>query len=108
MAAGAFSSPGRSRTASASLTFTPVADAYVRSDAPRTNFGTGTELRARGGRPAYKSYLKFTVRGAGTVSSARLRLFVNGSSRFAGTVYRASSNGWKESRITYADRKSVV
>ncbi len=81
----------------------PVADAYVRSDARRRNFGTRTELRARGGKPLLKSYLKFTVQSAGAVSSARLRLFVESSSRAAGTIYRASSNGWTESRITYAN-----
>ena len=108
VAAGALSSDGRSGRAPGSLTFTPVADAYVRSDAPRRNFGTRTELRTRGGKPAFRSYLKFIVRGAGTVYSARLRLYVEGSSRSAGTVYRASRDGWKESRITYVTAPGVA
>ena len=47
-------------------TFTPVADAHVKSSSPSTNYGTLDTLRLRNGgttSDTYRSYLRFDVSG---------------------------------------------
>jgi hypothetical protein len=55
----------------ATVTFTPVADAYVISTSASTNYGTGTTLRVDGS-PVTNSYLRFVVSGlnGATIQSA--------------------------------------
>ena len=63
--------------ASADVTLNPVADTYVRSDTPTTNYGTAREIRVRGGGSLLiNGLLRFTVSGVGSVSGAKLRVFV--------------------------------
>jgi len=86
-----------------SRTFTPVADAYAKESEPTTNFRSTSNLRVKnqtGSR--YWSYLKFTVAGvAGTVQSAKLRLFVTGASPDGGTLRSVADNSWTESGLTW-------
>jgi len=82
------------------ITFKPIADAYVTSAAPRSNFGRAKVLRARTS-PVTRSYVRFGVAGLDApVSSAIVRLFARTTS--AVTV-RAAGSSWSERRITFAN-----
>src|SRR5215203_478039 len=66
-AAGDGSPAGISPAATVTTEVTAIADAYVRSDAPSTRFGTSSELWADSS-PIARSYLRFQVSGvSGTV-----------------------------------------
>ncbi len=88
-------------------TFLPVADADVSSAYPNLNYATRTDLRVRTSTDQtvanYRSYLKFTVAGvAGTVTSAKLRLYVTDPSADGGGIY-SIVNSWTETGITLRD-----
>ncbi len=85
----------------ATTTFTAVADTYVASDAPTTNFGTRTQHWIDRS-PTRRMFLKFTVSGlTDPVTSARLRLHVdnvtNAQSNSGGTYRLMSNTAWTES-----------
>ncbi|MEK6573173.1 MAG: DNRLRE domain-containing protein, partial [Chloroflexota bacterium] len=87
------------------VTFLAVADAYVKSTSPASNYGTLDNLRVRTesgtGTVNYRSYLKFTVSGlTGTVTSAKLRLYVTDASNDGGSVYSTATT-WTESDLTW-------
>ncbi|HEY9526959.1 MAG TPA: DNRLRE domain-containing protein, partial [Anaerolineales bacterium] len=91
------------QTASPStLTFTPAADTYVRSDQPTTNFGASSQLLADGS-PVKNIFLKFTVSGVGarTIVNARLRLYCTNSSASGGTFYRVADTTWSEGTVNW-------
>ena len=83
------------------VTLQPTDDARVYFASPGTNYGSRTEIRVRGsGSNAYESYLQFAVTGvSGTVTSAKLRLFVTNGSPDGGDVY-VVDNSWDDSTIT--------
>jgi PKD repeat protein len=89
----------------ATLTFVPVADAYVNQTSPSKNYG-GTTLRIRtataGG--TYVSFLRFAVSGlAGrSVSAVRLRLYDTDKSIDGGRVVGVGST-WTETGITWSN-----
>jgi PKD repeat protein len=89
-------------------TFAPAADARTSSGSPSRNYGSSSELRARGGASILNSYLRFDLTGlAGSgVVSARLRLFVTGASDSGGSVYRVAST-WTETAITFANAPPI-
>ena len=90
--------------AAGAQTFTPVADAYVRSNAVNKNYGTATNLRVRSSGPTMRSYLKFDVTGvSGTVVSARLRLRVKDTGTDGGRVYPVANTSWTETGITWSN-----
>ncbi|MEW5849365.1 MAG: DNRLRE domain-containing protein [Myxococcota bacterium] len=86
----------------AELTFTPVADAYVRQDLPSSNFGTGTTLNVDN-RPVQHIFLKFVVTGVGaaSVSNATLMLYNVDSSTHGGTFFRVADSSWQETTVTW-------
>ena len=88
-------------------TFGPVADAYVSSAKPNTNYGGGTKLRTVN-RPTMRSYLRFDLRqSTGSISRATLWVysFSKASKKFdARPVER---NDWGERKITYATAPAV-
>lgn len=88
------------------LTFTPDADAYVRSNAPNENKGAAATIRNyESGTTATHSYLRFSVSGLpGGVRSAKLRLYVVEPSATGGAIYACADTGWSESTITWATR----
>jgi PKD repeat protein len=88
------------------LTFTPTDDAYVRAPNPNQNAGAETTIRVyKSGASETHSYLKFVVSGVtGTVSSAKLRLFVTDPSAVSGSVYDVADTSWLESTITWATK----
>ncbi len=87
----------------ASYTFSPVADAYVRSDAATSNYGLGSTLTIDAS-PDYHTYLRFNVTGtAGAVTKATLRLFANDSSSAGCLVRGVAATAWDENQVTYAN-----
>jgi hypothetical protein len=89
------------------LTFIPTQDAHIKSDSQRTNFGSLDHLRIKQDTVSYQSYLKFDVQNlAGTVASAKLRLFVKEAGHSGGAVFPVgnnlldSSTPWTEENLT--------
>lgn len=95
------------------ITLTLVADAKVKSTSTSRNYGTESTLRLRGGRPEWRTYLKFDVAGLSeTVTSAKLRLYVtdegslDGSSVDGGTIY-VVDNSWIETGVTWSNAPPI-
>lgn len=88
-------------------TSSPVDDAYVKSGVDAgTNFGSASLLQVKGTQNVdlkRKAYLKFDVSGVNSVDSATLRLYGVTNAVGGGTVnlYRATSDQWDESSITW-------
>jgi glycoprotein endo-alpha-1,2-mannosidase len=91
----------------ARLAYVPVADAYVRSDAPSSNFGTASSLRVDGSPPV-RSYLRFSIGSLpGPVAKATLRIYPNSSQRTGVTASSVASTSWSETGITYANAPAI-
>jgi len=89
------------------VTFTPVADTYVNSNSPNTNYGSRATLQIDS-EPTKIAFLRFNVTGLnGAVQSARLRLQVVDASVFGGTIYSISNNTWGERTVTYNTRPVI-
>lgn len=88
------------------VTFTPTADAHVRSTQPTRNYGATKTLQVRAN--TYRSYLRFTVSGlTGTTIGAKLRLRVTDGSASPGRLY-VVSGGWTEAGITWNNAPAIV
>ncbi len=86
----------------ATYTFTPVADSYVTSAYPTTNYGTSATLKAQSGSPISNSYLRFNVNGiVGTITKATLKLYTSTSSGTGYQVRNVTDNTWEENLLTY-------
>ncbi len=85
-----------------SVTFTPVADAYVIKTYPSTNYGSSLTLRADAS-PVTRSYVRFVVSGlnGSTVQAAVIRFYANSSNSTGFSVQALANNTWGESSITY-------
>ena len=91
----------------ATYTFESVADAYVSADAPSTNYGLSSTIRALSS-PEYRSYLRFVVSDvSGNVTNATLRLYPTSSSATGYQIKRVSDQSWDEGTITYANAPAV-
>src|SRR5512146_1906702 len=79
------------------LTFTPVADAFVFQTSPTTNYGSDSSLRVDNS-PMMRSYLRFIVSGlnGSRVVSATLKLYANSSLSKGFTVNALADNTWAE------------
>jgi hypothetical protein len=90
----------------ATTVFNPVADSYVYSPQPTTNFGSAVTVRANAD-PAKTTYgyLRFDVQGlSDPVTGAVLRLFTQSSLSGSGLGLRSvPDNTWSEQTITYAN-----
>lgn len=88
------------------LELDPVADAYVRSDLPNKNYGSGVALRVDG-KPNVNSYLKFDLRQltGKKITGAKLGLYVldvkGSSSPGTQSLVNLASSSWTENSITY-------
>ncbi len=81
-----------------------VADAYVRSDVPASNFGTSTILIGRTS-PEIDSYVKFDVSGLnGAPLRAVLRLWVETTGSTTYKVYQVSDNNWTEGGLVFTNK----
>ena len=93
----ALSAPGKA--AAPQATFGAVADTYVTTAAPRSNFGRARVLRV-GPSGGTRTYLRFQVRGlTEPVRRVTLRVHSRKSSR-RGIQVRATSSRWSERRLT--------
>ncbi len=93
-------------SATGEVAFVPVADARVLEDAPDTNYGGISQLDVDS--PGEESYVRFGVSGvAGSVLSARLRMFVENGSSDGPSLYEAGG-GWTESGITWNNRPPAI
>ncbi|HSD79322.1 MAG TPA: DNRLRE domain-containing protein [Solirubrobacteraceae bacterium] len=96
-------------TGGTTTTFLPVADAYVQDGSPTKNYGSVAWLRLRAATPTYLSYLTFDVSGlAGTVTSAKLRLYTTDASPDGGRVHVVTPGSWSEAGITYATAPALT
>jgi hypothetical protein len=83
----------------------PIADTYVSSDHPSTNYGRSSRLESDGSPTKYV-YIKFDLSGlsAAVVHSAKLRLYVIDSSSSSHTVKLVGNSSWGEYAMTYNNR----
>jgi hypothetical protein len=89
------------------VSLVPVADAYVYSPSPDTNYGRSTNVRTDGS-PDTRSYVKFDVQGInGTVTSAALRIYANSASSVGYNVNSVSNSSWVESALTYNSAPAI-
>lgn len=88
--------------ASTTRTFTPAADAYVRSDKPTNNYGTSTKLIIDNA-PVQHTLIRFDVSGIGgdPVEGATLRLYSGSSSGVGGVFWTTTSSTWNETSVTW-------
>lgn len=95
------------QTTTDTLTFAPVADAYVDAAEPNVSFGTTGSLKVDGSS-VKQSFMKFDVSGiAGRyVTDVKLRLYQKDTSPFGGRVVRISSNAWDES-VKWSTRPAI-
>lgn len=96
------------RAANNTVTFTPVADAYVASQHRTTNFGSNVSLRVDNS-PVENSYLRFNVSGlnGAPILSAHFKIYANSSSSAGYSIYKVGDNSWGEKQITYANAPAL-
>ena len=94
--------PMTSEAASTSMTFTPVADAYVYSDKPDANQGSYATLRVDGS-PIMRSYVRFDLStlSDGAITSATLKVYANSDLAQGFSVNQLANNTWQEDKLTY-------
>jgi uncharacterized repeat protein (TIGR02059 family) len=95
------------------VTLTPLADAYVKSSAPGTNYGGATSLQLRDGSSdgsaTARTYLKFDLSGiSGTITSVKLRVFVTDAGTASGGVSATGNDfsgggAWTEGALTWSN-----
>jgi parallel beta-helix repeat protein len=83
----------------AAATFAPVADTYADAGAPATNFGRAASLRVDA-TPVLTAYLRFSVAGVGTTTTARLRVFAETANSTGFDVRPVASTTWGETTLT--------
>jgi hypothetical protein len=88
------------KTAPGSDSLPAVADAFVKSSTPTTNYGYNSYLAAD--NVFYNSYLKFDLHGlSGRVVDAQLRLYSLAGASTQWQLYKAGNDSWTESGITW-------
>lgn len=85
-------------------TFNPVADAYVNSSSPDSNYGKNVSLRVDGS-PVVRSYLRFDLSGLNSdlIQTAVLRIYANSASATGYSVHALANDQWNETSITYSN-----
>jgi hypothetical protein len=94
-------------SATQTVTLLAVADSYVSSDAPDTNFGSGPAMNVDG-QPVAISYLSFDLSpyAGRDLRSATLRLRVSTSGSTGTQRARLVDVAWSETGLTYRNRPS--
>ena len=84
------------------LTFSPVADTWVESDTPTTNYGSNAVI-GTDSSPVKRLLLKVNVAGVAgrQILSARLRLFCVNASNVGGSFHRVADTSWSESSVNW-------
>lgn len=90
------------------LRFAAVADTYVASDHPQTNYGASDRLEVDGSQ-IKETYIKFDVSGVdGVVTAAAIQLHVtNASANSGGSIAQMSDVTWSEPKVTYKIRPEI-
>jgi len=92
--------PATSTPAMVTKVFFPLADAYVKSSSPNSNFGSSKQLLVDNS-PIVRSYLSFRISGiGGSISNATLKVYANSNSTAGFKIY-LTSNGWGERTINF-------
>ena len=87
--------------------FNPVADAYVNSSKPTTNYGSSTVLRTDAS-PVIRSYLRFSVTGlVEPPSQTTLRIYAETGNSVGFDVHDVTDDSWGELAISYANSPPV-
>jgi chitodextrinase len=87
----------------AQTTFRAVADAYVSSAKPNTNYGSTSRLKADQS-PTMATYLRFDLSSVGaSVTRATLFLYSASKSKIGYDVRAVADSSWSEPSITYAN-----
>jgi hypothetical protein len=93
------------------MTYAASADTQVKSTSPTKNYGTLDTLRLRAGTAeqpeTYRSLVRFVVPPMGSVTSAKLRLFVTDASKSGGSVF-ATASSWTETGTTWNNAPGPV
>ncbi len=93
-------------------TFTPMADASVKSDSPNNNYGTDARLRTRAAAvdtpTIWRPYVRFNVTGTGTVTGVKLRLWVDTASPDGGAVYKTTDSAWTDTSLTWTTAQALT
>src|SRR5436190_2425503 len=93
----------RQADASEIRTVTPVADSYVSSSSPASNYGSATALRIDGS-PVMRSYLRFNVPAlSAPVNRATLKVYVNRRVSAGITVRSVADTSWDERSIKWSN-----
>lgn len=80
-----------------------IADAFVKSSTPTTNYGFNSYLAAYNG--FYDTYLKFDLHGIrGRVVDGQLRLYSLAGAATQWQVYKVNNNSWTESGLTWSNQ----
>ncbi len=98
-----------------SFSFVVTDDAYTRSSRPNQNNGHDHDLKVKFGSSAVRyTYLKFNVNGlAGSIRSAKIRLFVQKTGGSAVSIYQVSNNydgtttPWDELGLVWANQPDI-
>jgi hypothetical protein len=95
-------------TTTRTLRFAAVADTYVTSDHPQTNYGAADRLEVDGSQ-IQETYIKFDISGVdGVVTAASIQLHVtNASPNSGGSIAQMSDVTWSESDVTYKTRPKI-
>ena len=97
-----------STSAPTTLTLLPNDASYVDSSNPTAVHATTGQLYNQVGAATLRSYLKFNVGGVtGTVTSAKLRLWVTDGTVDGAAWYRITSNSWSQATNTWANAPAV-
>ena len=85
-----------------SAAFAPVADSYVSSASPGSNYGGALALKLDAS-PLERAYLRFDVQlpAGATIAGAVLKLYTTSASSVGYQAYAVSDNGWGETTLTY-------
>jgi hypothetical protein len=105
-----FTPTGTSTATSGSvLTFTSVADTYVQSDTPTTNYGGLTQVVVDNS-PIRNMFLKFNISGIGnrSIVNVKLRLYCVDGSPFGGEFHRVANTAWSESSVNWNTAPSAA
>jgi len=101
-AVASVTTPAAATGTGATVTVSPTADAYVQDGFPDKNYGAVNFLRVHSSAAAYRSYLTFDTSGvAGTITSAKLRLWATDASPDGGRVHVVAPGSWSEASITF-------
>ena len=96
------------------ITFNPIADAYVDADNPSTNYGSSNILKLDN-NPERGAYIKFNLSSftlpVNHIVSAKLKVYYLQKYEACGgpkiEVYHVSDDSWEESVITYNNKPSI-